>query len=265
LHEQQKMATILSTVDDKIDIITSQITKIENLKKGLTELLLIKGIGHAEYKTSDLLEIPKGWNGVQFAQIIENINYGPRFNAKDYSLSGNVKTIRGTDINKKGEIKYEQVPLALLDEEIITQHKLRENDIIMITTADCGLTGVFHNQKIPFIPSAYAVRIKLNNQLLPQYFKYFMQSQFALSQVKKFARKGTISNLPASDILKFSMPLPPIGEQKKIIEILNIVDEKLALLNTKKHFYSELKLGLMQQLLSGKMRVNTYQEQSAVA
>ena len=47
-----------------------------------------------------------------FEQYIKSSKYGPRFDANDYDLNGNVKTIRGTDVALDATIKYEQVPIA---------------------------------------------------------------------------------------------------------------------------------------------------------
>ena len=67
-------------------------------------------------------------NETQFEEVVDSKIYGPRFNSNDYSDIGNVKTIRGTDLGRDGEIKYEQVPLALLDEKMVSTHKLQEGE-----------------------------------------------------------------------------------------------------------------------------------------
>lgn len=256
LPEQQKIADILSTVDEKIAVIDHQITATEELKKGLMQSLLTKGIGHTEFKDSPLGKIPKSWDYKTFGNVVSKISYGPRFSSKDYSDSGNVKTIRGTDISNNGEILYDQVPLANLPNELISNHKLKDGDLIMITTADCGLTAVYRTNKVPFIPSAYAVRIVLNRNADSEYFKYIFQTTISKNQVERFIRKGTVANLPASDIKRFKFAIPPVSEQKEIAVILSNVDVKLQTQKDKKQAYQQLKKGLMQQLLTGKIRVN---------
>ena len=54
LPEQQKIADILSTVDDKISSIENQIQQTEQLKKGLMKKLLTEGIGHTEFKDTKI-------------------------------------------------------------------------------------------------------------------------------------------------------------------------------------------------------------------
>jgi len=61
LKEQQKIAEILSTTDEKIEAISSQIEKAKTVKKGLLQKLLSEGIGHSEFKESELGRIPENW------------------------------------------------------------------------------------------------------------------------------------------------------------------------------------------------------------
>lgn len=189
-----------------------------------------------------------------FGKVVESNLYGPRFNANDYCESGNVKTIRGTDLGKDGEIKYQQVPLARLDENTVASHKLMDGDIIMITTAECGSTGVFRKQEIDYLSSAYGVRIRLNELGYSYYFKYFFQTRLAKKEINSFIRKATVANLPGSDILKIKLYLPILCEQKKIASFLSAVDQKIQQLTRKKELLEQYKKGLMQQVFTGALR-----------
>ena len=194
------------------------------------------------------------FSNISFGDIIVNYGYGPRFNGDDYSDEGNVKTIRGTDISTNGEIKYSQVPLANLDYNFIKGHILEEGDLVMITTADCGLTGVYRKQEIDFIPSAYAVKIKLDDKNDPYFFKYFLQTKIAYKQVDKYIRKATVANLPCSDILKFQFKIPLIEEQNKIANFLSSVDNKINQLFKRKVLLEKYIKGIMQQIFNQEIR-----------
>ena len=63
LSEQKKIASILTSVDEVIEKTQSQIDKLQDLKRGTMNELLTKGIGHTEFKDSELGRIPKGWEG----------------------------------------------------------------------------------------------------------------------------------------------------------------------------------------------------------
>ncbi len=71
IPEQQKIADILRTVDEKIAVIDHQIKATIDLKKGLMQRLLTKGIGHTEFKDSPLGKIPKSWEVKKFSELIK--------------------------------------------------------------------------------------------------------------------------------------------------------------------------------------------------
>lgn len=190
----------------------------------------------------------------QLSDVIHSNIYGPRFNANDYDQHGNVKTIRGTDISLDGDIKYSQVPIARIDKNTVETHKLKDGDLVMITTADCGLTGVFLKQNIEFIASAYAVRLRLNELGYPIYFKYFFQTETAKREIKSYIRKATVANLPGSDILKIRFHLPNFKEQQKIADFLSSIDNKISLLTEKQSLLKSYKKGVMQKLFSQELR-----------
>src|SRR5699024_1764048 len=61
LKEQQKIAAILSSVDEAIEKTEQIIEQTEKVKKGLMQELLTKGIGHTEFKDSSIGKIPVDW------------------------------------------------------------------------------------------------------------------------------------------------------------------------------------------------------------
>ena len=195
-------------------------------------------------------EFSGGLDNTKFGSIVRKSIYGPRFNADDYDLNGNVKTIRGTDVSLDGEIKYSQAPIANIDEQTVKTHRLVDGDLVMITTADCGLTGIFRKQDYDYISSAYAVKISLKNEVEPYFFKYFFQTDLSKREIKKYIRKATVSNLPGSDILRIKINLPTKPEQQKIAAFLTAVDSKIEQLSKKQELLGEYKKGLMQQIFS---------------
>lgn len=255
LPEQQKIAAILSSVDDVIEKTQAQIDKLKDLKTGMMQELLTKGIGHTEFKDSPVGRIPVGWDVVQFREIFEEYKYGPRFSSKDYATDGNVKTIRGTDVSTNGEIHYQQVPVAQIDDKTVSAHTLQEGDLVMITTADCGVSAVFRDQGFPYIASAYAIKLTPKDSLAPEFIKFYMQTPLALKQVESFVRKGTVANLPGSDVMTIKLGLPPRVEQEKIASILNSLDDKIRLTTEKLGALTNTKKALMQDLLTGTVRV----------
>ena len=85
LFEQQKIAEILLTVDGAIQKTDDIIAKTERLKKGLMQELLTKGIGHKEFKDTEIGEIPKEWEVMVAADVADYINGYP-FSPTDWKM-----------------------------------------------------------------------------------------------------------------------------------------------------------------------------------
>lgn len=253
-EEQEKIASILSTVDEQIDNVDALIEKNKELKKGLMQTLLTKGIGHTKFKKTEIGEVPEAWEVKRLDDFNISNSYGPRFSSDLYDESGNCRVIRGTDVIQNGKVNYEGIPYANIDNQVLETHRLRKNDFVVVTTADCGVSFVFNNSG-NYMPSAYMVRIRFNNGINPYFANKFFETKTIKKQVEQHIRRGTIANLPGSDLLKFKIAVPPIEEQEKIASILAEVDEKIEVYENKKQKLEELKKGLMQQLLTGKIRI----------
>ena len=207
------------------------------------------------YKETELGWVPKEWIYSKLGKFIEKNLYGPRFDANFYTDDGNVKTIRGTDFTKDGDILYDQVPVARLPISKIHHHILKQGDVIIVTTADCGLTAVFKSQEMDFIPSAYVVKYRFFDSVSPYFIKYYMQTAFSDSQVKKYVRQGTLGNLPGSDLLCFLISLPNKNEQREIVNRLGLVRTIISKENIYMKKLLKQKKGLMQDLLTGAVKI----------
>ena len=69
LSEQKKIAEILVTVDEAIEKVNEAIEKTERLKKGLMHELLTKGIGHTEFKETEIGRISREWEVVRLSEL----------------------------------------------------------------------------------------------------------------------------------------------------------------------------------------------------
>ena len=105
----------------------------------------------------------------------------------------------------------------------------------------------------------------LELKAVSKYFLYYYLQSLTDYFRNQLAPGSGQPNLNTSLIGNLYIPIPPINEQDMITKILSSLDEKLRILQERQRQYQNLKTGLLQQLLAGKIRVNTHQEQSAVA
>ena len=242
LPEQKKIASILTTVDDKISSIDQQIQQTEQLKKGLMEKLLTEGIGHTEFKETKIGRIPKGWNSSTLGKHIILIS-GQHINSGDYNENGDgISYITGPADYPNGKIipsKFTKNPEVVCEaNDILITCKGSGAGSLTVAEVDCCISR-----------QIMAIRPKI----FPQKFVFTL-----LERAQNIFRKNAVGIIPGinrPDLINFSIPCPPIEEQKQIATILSTVDDKIDVLTQKKTHYQTLKKGLSQQLLTGQMRV----------
>ncbi len=255
LKEQEKIADILSTADEKIDAIDLQIQKAETLKKGLLQKLLSEGIGHSEFKDSELGKIPESWEVVELGSISDILDPHPSHRAPKEEANGYPFVGIG-DISESGIINLSSARKISLN-DVIKQNdciQINENDIGFGRVASVGKIIKFTKYDFPFAlsPTMAVVKAKqINNSFLYQ----FLSSTFTKKQFKNLTSGSTRIALGIQNLRKILILIPPLEEQKQIANILSTADEKLEVLRAKKEKYETLKKGLLQKLLSGEVRV----------
>ena len=255
INEQEKIASILSTVDEQIDNVDALIEKSKELKKGLMQQLLTKGIGHTRFKKTEIGDIPKEWEVKKLGDICD-VRGGKRL-PKGYQLedeNNGFPYIRVADMYMGGvkleDIKY--VPKEVVEK--IKNYKISKNDLFISVAGTIGIVG-----KIPeALDGANLTEnadklcdIKINKL----YLMKVLQSELVQSIIDSEKTTNAQPKLALTRIKEFLIPVPSNEEQKKIASILSEVDEKIEKYENKKEKLEELKKGLMQQLLTGKIRV----------
>ena len=257
LPEQQKIANILSTVDEKIEVIGEQICKIQELKRGLMQRLLTKGIGHNRFKDSPLGRIPESWEEITVGDILDLVN-GKAFKPSDWENEG-LPIIRIQNLNNgNAEFNY-------FNREVEERYLVQNGDLLF---AWSGTKGVSFGARIWKGPKAvlnqHIFRVIPNAEfVLPEFTYYLLKQIQERIENKAHGFKSSFVHVKKSDITNLTFSLPPLPEQQKIANILTTLDAKLEVLQDKNQQYQELKKGLMQQLLTGKKRVKIQEPEIA--
>lgn len=256
LPEQQKIAEILSTVDKAIEKVDEAIAKTERLKKGLMQELLTKGIGHTEFKDTEIGRIPKEWEVVRLEDVTIDIQQGFASGKRD---ENGVIQLRMNNITTDGRIvldSYIKVPIP----DNIDRYLLKPEDILFNNTNSVdliGKTAIFRGECNFCTYSNHITRIRVDKtKVVPEWILY----NFIKKWQGKYFRQICVrhvgqAGIRSEDLRNTKLPLPPLEEQRKIAEILSTVDKKLELERKRKEKLERIKKGLMNDLLTGKRRV----------
>lgn len=259
LPEQQRIAEILSTTDSHIEKLDKTIEDYQLLKKGMMKKLLTEGIGHTEYKETEIGRIPKAWdvkrandifntvtdfvaNG-SFATLKENVKY---LDEEDYAV-----LVRLTDFKNSYSGKFIYVDKESYN--FLSKSKLEPNDII-ISNVGANAGFVFRtialNKPMTLGPNAILVRTNSNNEFIYQY----LSSDIGQQQFSSIISTTAQPKFNKTDFKKILIALPPLPEQQRIAEILSTIDKKVETLQKQREDFSQLKKSLMEKLLTGKVR-----------
>lgn len=282
LPEQQETATILSTVDDVIEKTRAQIDKLKDLKTGMMQELLTKGIGpggvpHTEFKDSPVGRIPVGWRVVKVNELQSKAKYscvggpfGSDLTSKNYVDEIAVPVIRGANLPLDFR-KFIDDGFVYVSEEkadSLIRNMAYPGDFVFTQRGTMGQVGLIPlNARFErYVVSQSQMKLTVDESFVDREFLY----QFFLSDkfLKELDLQTIATGLPHINlgILKsFYVPLPGEIEQKKIGELLSSMDVQTSRYSEKLEKYEKLKKALMQDLLTGKVRVNVDNKESAVA
>ncbi len=171
-------------------------------------------------------KIPDEWKLVRLGAITTESAFGPRFPATHYDPAGNFGTLRTTDITADWKINYKTIPRAKLDDQF-RNHVLREGDLLVTRSGTCGVVCVFNKQEIDVIPGAFLIRFRLNDRADPHFVRLAMMAGGSQARIQSMAAGGVQKNLSGTNLAQLLLPLPPLGEQKKMAAILSSVDEAI--------------------------------------
>ena len=257
--EQRKIATVLYTVDQAIEK-TEEITyKYQSIVSGLIQDIATTGINnqHLEEQKVPMLperwEIPKHWN-LEFLENITTLITDGAHITPTYVENG-MPFLKVENI-KQEKIEWDSVSRIPEEEhnDLIKSGNPTKGDVLLSKNGTIGITKVVDwDREFSHFVSLALIRPK-QDIILSDYLSTLLESQICMRQAEARSKTGTVTNLHLEEIEKLSIPVPPVSEQKEILEKISAVENCLSAEMRYLNRLQRLKQGLMQDLLSGKVR-----------
>ena len=232
-EEQQRIAKALSDVDALISTTEKLLQKKKNIKQGTMQNLLtgkkrLPGFAKStNYKQSELGPIPEDWEVKSLGEMVK-IGHG-----RDY------KNLKSGDVPVYGTGGY----------MTSVNDFLYEGETVCIGRKGTIDKPQYHSGKIWTVDTLfYTYDFKSLN---PKYLFY----KFCLIDWLSMNEASGVPSLTAKNIEDIQIALPPEEEQTAIASVLSSMDKEIETLNTKLEKYRNLKTAMMQQLLTGKIRL----------
>lgn len=273
LEEQQQIASILSSLDDKIELNRKMNKTLEEIGKALFKRWFVdfefpdengepyKSSG-GEMVESELGEIPKGWEVKTLLEVAE-IQKGLSYKGKDLSESSDTALVGLKCIGRGGGFRKDG--FKFYDGVYKDEHVLKPGDLIVAMTDLTQAADVIGKLAIvPIIPqietlvaSLDLTIIKPNTEGFDEYYLYLLLSrQEAQDFLFGYTNGSTVLHLSIKGLNEFKLIVPEISILSEFQKILEPIRKKLKTLDVETSYLPLLRDLLLPRLMSGRIRVN---------
>ncbi|MES9890957.1 MAG: restriction endonuclease subunit S [Candidatus Thiodiazotropha sp.] len=271
LSEQCRIAEILDTLDDAIQKTEQLIAKLKQIKQGLLQDLLTQGIDEngqlrnpiaypEQFKDSVLGRIPTAWEAVRIKDV-GKVFGGKRLPAGHaYSEEPTGYTyLRVLDFFEKAIAPKTLMSLPPKTFAALERYEIHDGNLYISIAGSIGHVGVFAaTENTRTVLTENAARIELAEDMHPPFVAYQMNGHEVQRQID--IEKGTGGGVPKLALFRIEnlrIAQPPEAEQKAISQRMLVHEKAIALEEENLHKLMAIKKGLMHDLLTGKVRVNT--------
>jgi len=247
LKEQEKIASILQEIDNSIKMTQKLLDKYSKIKEGFI----------------DYFFSPKeNRNKINFGSVIDKLldfrGKTPKKIGMDWNENGegipalSANNVEMGKINLKKETYYGS---GALYEKWMNHGDCKEGDIVMTMEAPLGNIAQIKDSK-KYILSQRVILLKTKKLINCDYLYNYLRSNYFQNQLYKNSSGTTASGIQQARLVKIDLYLEKDPtEQKRIADILASADKKIESEQNNLDKLIKIKRGLMQDLLTGKVRV----------
>lgn len=248
-EEQQKIASFLTSVDDKINLLTKKKELLEKYKKGVMQKILSQEIRFKDDNGNDFPD----WEEKKLGEIGEfKTSSVDKLIKKDEQM---VSLVNYMDVYNHQSITNETTKDLMqvsANEKQIETTNLKRGDILFTPSSespsDIGHSIVIFEDLHNTLYSYHLMRFRPTINLDILYSHYFCNIPSVLRQITRFATGSTRFTVSVGSFSKIIIQLPSLKEQKKIALFLYSLDKKIGLVDSKIDKTKEFKKGLLQQM-----------------
>lgn len=243
LPEQRRIAVVLRTWDRALERLEKLLKVQQQFKAGLRQQLLTGKHRFREFSKNQWTKMKIG----EFTRPTQRIVKKP---AKAFKALGLRSHGKGTFLKENFD------PAAI---ELTELFEVKKDDLIVnitfawegaIAIAGAGDDGALVSHRFP----TYVFNTA---HVIPEYFRHVITQRIFVRKLGLISPGGAGRNrvLSKRDFLRIEVPIPTIAEQQRIAAVLNGCDREIRLLQSELAALKDQKRGLMQKLLTGKVRV----------
>lgn len=241
--EQQAIAEALSDADALIESLDQLIAKKRQIKQGAMQELLtgkrrLPGFGGE-------------WEMRRIGELADMGSGGTPSSSNPSFYDGDIPWVAISDMTKGGKF-ISQTERNLSNEGFFNcaAQMFPAGTVLYAMYASLGECSI---SSVPLSSSQAILGIRVGEKLNGEFLYYYLQS--IKPRVKTLGQQGTQANLNKGMVQNFSLQLPPLIEQTAIATLLSDMDSELAALESRLAKARHIKQGMMQELLTGRIRL----------
>jgi type I restriction enzyme S subunit len=256
LLDQKKIAHILSTVRRAIEAQERIIQTTTELKKALMHKLFTEGLRNEPQKQTEIGPVPESWEVVELGELLSTAQYGMSVKGNP---EGNYPILRMTN-QVNGRIVANNLQFVEIKDSEFQKFKVERGDILFNRTNSLDLVGrtAIHDIDGEFVFASYLIRLRTDEKRLNPFFLSldFNRDETQVRLKSIATRAVSQSNISATRLKRFPIPLPSVSDQAEIVKAGAGFDSKIALHQSKLAALQDLFRTLLHELMTAKTRVH---------
>jgi type I restriction enzyme, S subunit len=262
LLEQQKIASILSSIDATLERSRAVLEQVEDVRTTLINQLLSRGIptSHKSFKVTKFGKAPSSWQEATLEDVLVG-NPKNGFSPVEDKAADEVLVLGLSCLTESGFQPKHLKNISFPGKNIIEKFLLNDGDVLISrsnTRRLVGLAGIFKSVEKPCIYPDLMMRLtpssRITNEFLTLWLHYSPVRSYLTSSAH--GTSESMVKLNANTVLKTPILVPTIDEQQKITDVVNVFNNRLLHEQSKISQLKRIKQNLMHLLLTGQKRVN---------
>lgn len=272
LDEQRRIADILGTLDDKIELNRRMNETLEAIAQALFKSWFVdfapvraKSEGRDpglpphladlfpdSFEDSALGEIPKRWRVVSLGELSHKPQYGFTASADDAPVGP--KFLRITDINKAAWINWAEVPQCVISGAEVDRYRVRPGDILIARMADPG-HGVMIEEDVDAVFASYLIRFRPVDESFGRFLQYWIKSDsyWTLADARRTGTTRASLNAQVFGAFQLATPSPEVA--RAFAQIIEAVRGKVVANVAQSEAIASIRDALLPKLISGQIPV----------
>jgi type I restriction enzyme S subunit len=274
LPEQRRIADVLDTVDAAIQETDAVVEKQKQVKTGLLQDLLTRGLDAdgrlrdperepESFRETELGIFPQMWRIMTVEEVAESAIDGPfgsKLKTEHYVDQPGVRVVRLQNI---GNGIFDDSDKAYVSREharSLKRHEVLSGDLLVASLGDethpVGRACQYPDGHSPAINKADCFRVRVREEVAhPRFVMHLLNCPDTRKDIGGLVQGVTRDRINLTNLKRVRLPIPPKDEQVRIVNRLRSESNHIAAEGTYRSKLQSLKTGLMQDLLTGRVRV----------